>query len=124
MTVAQRLQRFRASEIRRRIARGLLWGGFATIIGRGFLQIGMIVTARLLGPAEFGKLTLLFSTALSFEVLATAGLALTCMKFVADLKLKDPLRAGRIIDLANIVSAINGVLIGSLVAGLAPWLAK
>lgn len=124
MTFAQRLQRLRASEIGRRLSTGLLWGGFASIVGRGLPQIGMIVTARLLGPAEFGKLTLLYSTALSFEVLVTAGLALTCTKFVADLKLKDPLRAGRIIDLANIVSSINGVVIGCLVAALAPWLAK
>lgn len=124
MTVAQRLHRLRSSEIGRRLSKGLLWGGLATVIGRGLPQIGMIVTARLLGPAEFGNLTLLFSTALSFEVLVSAGLAVTCTKFMADLKLKDPSRAGRVIDLANIVSIINAVVIGGLVVALAPWLAK
>jgi O-antigen/teichoic acid export membrane protein len=104
----------RSSEIGIRLSSALLWGGVATILGRGLPLLAMMLTARVLGTEEFGKLMLLYSTTLAFEVFVTAGLSVTCTKFVADLHRTDPQRTGRVIDLANIISAIAALLIGGL----------
>src|SRR5262245_49459009 len=110
--LAGRLERLSASDFGRRIGAAVVWGGLAAVLGRGLPVFAMMLVARLLGATEFGKLTLLLSTALAFEVLITSGLAITCTKFVSDHKGSDPQRAGRMIDLAFIVSAAMAVWVG------------
>lgn len=115
---------FRSSEVGMRLSSALLWGGGATIVGRGLPLLAMMLTARILGSEDFGKLTLLYSTALAFEVFVTGGLAVTCTKFVADLHRANPERTGRVIDLANIISAIASLLIGGLLVSFASIISK
>lgn len=109
------LRRFRASEQGARLTTALLWGGSATLLGRGLPLLAMMLTARLLGAEEFGKLTLLFSTVLALEVFVTSGLAVTCTKYVADLHRTDPQRTGRIIDLASMLSVGSALMIGVII---------
>lgn len=122
--VSPSLQRLRSSETGMRLSKALLWGSSAAILGRGLAIIAMMLAARLLGPVEFGKFTLLFSTALALEVFVSAGFSMTCTKFVADLHRQDPLRTGRILDLADVVTAITSVLFGVFIVSLAPRLAR
>lgn len=120
----QRLSRFRSSEMGMRLSSALLWGGISTILGRGLPLLAMILTARILGPLKFGKLTLLYSTALTFEVFVSAGLAVTCTKFVADLHRKDPAHTSQIIRLAYIIATVTAVLIGGFIVSFAPKFAS
>ena len=117
-------QRLRSSETRMRLSKALLWGSFATILGRGLPIVAMMVTAHFLGPVAFGKFTLLYSTTVALEVFVSAGFSMTCTKFVADLHRQDPLRTGRILDLADVVTAITAVLFGIFIVSLAPTLAR
>jgi len=121
--VSHPLQRLRSSETGIRLSKALLWGSFATILGRGLPLVAMMLAARSLGPVAFGKLTLLYSTAVALEVFVSAGFSLTCTKFVADLHRQDPLRTGRILDLADVITTITAMLIGGFLVILAPWLA-
>jgi O-antigen/teichoic acid export membrane protein len=83
----------------------------------------MMATARLLGAAHFGKLSLLYGTALAFEVFAGASLAVTCSKYVAELHRRDPARTGRIVALADVTSLLGTGIIGSTIALSASFLA-
>ena len=122
--ISENWMRFRKSETGGRLSKAVVWGGIATILGRGLPVAGMMFTARVLGPSMFGKLTLLYSTAVAFGIFAVAGLGTTCTKFVADFHRKEPIRAGRLIDLANLVSAITALLIGGFIVSVGPWFAR
>lgn len=63
-----------------------LWLLGGAVLARGSMLAGTLLAARLLGRAEFGRLALVQSTVGLFSVFATAGLALTAAKYVAELR--------------------------------------
>jgi O-antigen/teichoic acid export membrane protein len=71
----------------------------------------------------FGELGIIQSSVGMFGTFAGFGLGLTATKHVAQFRLKDPARAGRIISLSRLVSWINGGAMAVLLFLLAPWLA-
>lgn len=122
--VRELIPKLASSEVKSRLSTAIFWGSFATLLGRGLPLVSIMLTARILGAEEFGRFSLLYSMAFAFEVFVTAGLAVTCTKFVADLHRTDKDRTGRIIDLANVMSTITGFLIGSILAIFAPIISK
>jgi O-antigen/teichoic acid export membrane protein len=67
-----------------------------------------IVCARFLGRNGFGRFGIVQSTANMVSALAALGLGITATKYVADLRHRDPERAGRIIGLTWTVAAAAG----------------
>ena len=69
-----------------------------------------IIAARVLQEVGFGELGMVRSTILVFSVLAGTSLGVSCTKYVAEFRDKDPARAGRIVGLMLNVGLICGII--------------
>jgi O-antigen/teichoic acid export membrane protein len=105
---------------RARLARGGVW----MLAGIGAQQatslVSYIAAARVLGVSGFGELTLVRSTTAAFIVLATSHLGLSATRYVAELRVTDPDRAGRVLGLVLTTGLASGAVATALffVAGL------
>ncbi len=116
------LDRVGASPLGARLASGMFWSVAGAVVSRGIALVVAIITARLLAPKIFGELGMVQSTMLMFGCFATLAMGLTATKFVAELRVKDPQRAGRIIGMSSAIAWISGSAAALLVVALAPWL--
>ena len=120
----QRLQTLiPANSFRARFARGAFWSLVGTLISQALTLAASVVVARLLGKVGFGELSMIRSTVGMFGVFAGLGLGLTATKYVAEFRLKDPGRAGRIIGMSSCVAFLSGGVISTLVFAFTPYLA-
>lgn len=115
--------RIRESPLGYRLVRGAFWSAAGAVIARGLGIVSSIVVARVLGKVGFGELAIINSTTMMFELFACFGLGVTATKYVAEHRDTDPLKTGRIIGVAWLITAITGSLTGASLAVLAPWLA-
>lgn len=109
--------------LRKRLISGILWNLVAMIASRGSTLVATIIVARVLGTSKYGELSIIQSTIGMFGTFAGMGLGVTCTKYIAELKLNDPARAGRIIALTHMVGWISAGILSLALIGLAPWLA-
>lgn len=90
---------------------------------RGFTLVASFLLARILGKSGFGEYGMINNTSAMIGGLAGLGIGLTVIKYVAELRDKDPARAGRIIALSTMVTTTSAVIYGSVFVIFAPWLA-
>jgi O-antigen/teichoic acid export membrane protein len=76
-----------------------------------------------MGPTEYGQLGIATASIDLFTTLAGLGLGITATKHIAELRVRDPERAGRIIGVSTIVAALAGVAFSLIFFALAPYLA-
>lgn len=117
------LGRVSASPLGLRLAHGALWSLMGALVSRLLGLAAFIIVARLLGKAGYGQLGIIQSTVGMFGVFAGFGLGQTATKYVAELRHKDPERAGRIMAMAGMVATATGALMAAVLFVLAPWLA-
>ncbi|MFZ5448832.1 MAG: oligosaccharide flippase family protein [Thermodesulfobacteriota bacterium] len=106
-----------------RFAQGAFWSLIATMGTRLFTFAANIFVARVLGKEGFGELAIILSTVAMLGTFSGLGIGMTATKYVAELRLQDPERAGRIIGLTYLVSWIAGGLMAMFCLLAAPWLA-
>lgn len=112
-----------ASPTRRRLASGAFWGGVAGVATRAFTVVASFLLARILGQEGFGEYGVINSTTAMIGGMAGLGIGTTVVKYVAELRDKDPARAGRILALSTGVTVLSATLYGSVFIIFAPWLA-
>lgn len=113
-----------ASPLGSRLAKGAFWALAGAVISRGLALLSSIIVARFLGKEGFGELGIIQSTIGMFGVFAGFGLGLTATKHVAEFRVKNPSKAGRILSLSTIVAFISGGLMALILLVLSPWLAS
>ena len=86
-------------------------------------MLSSFVIARSLGRVSFGELGIIHSTLGMFGTLAGFGLGMTATKYVAQFKVSDPARAGRVVGVATIASFVSGTALALLMVLIGPWLA-
>jgi O-antigen/teichoic acid export membrane protein len=118
------LERLQASPVGWRMARGVFWSLVGTIISRGLAVASSIFVARILGRESFGEIGIIYSTVGMFGIFAGFGLGLTATKYLAEFRIKDPEKAGRILSLSGLTAMFTGGLMALLLFISAPWLAK
>ena len=118
------LRRIEASDIGSRLARGVFWSMAGSVISRGLMLIAAILVARTLGKMVYGELGMIQTTVGMLGVFAGFGLGLTATKHVAEFRLTDPKRAGRIIGLSGLFATGTGGLMALGLFTFAPWLAE
>jgi O-antigen/teichoic acid export membrane protein len=106
-----------------RFAQGAFWSLVGAVGTRMFSFAGNIVVARVLGQVGFGELAMILSTLGVLGTFSGLGVGGTATRYVAELRLKDPERTGRIIGLTYMVSWIAGGLLALSCFLAAPWLA-
>ncbi|MHC1765347.1 MAG: oligosaccharide flippase family protein [Verrucomicrobiia bacterium] len=115
--------RLQASPVGYRIARGTFWSLAGTVISRALGLAASVVVARLLGKHAFGELGMIQSTVELFSTLAGMGMGLTATKHVAESRVQDPARSGRILALSRAMAWGGGALMTIGLIACAPWLA-
>jgi len=113
-----------ASPLGYRLAKGAFWSLTGALISRGLGLISSIWVARMLGKEGFGELGIIQNTVGMFGTFAGFGMGLTATKYIAEFKIKDPDKAGRIMSLSGLVAIITGGIISIALVVFAPWLAK
>jgi O-antigen/teichoic acid export membrane protein len=112
-----------AHSLSSRFARGAVWSLVGGVISQGSNLAASIITARLLGREQFGEYGMVQSTVGMLGIFAGLGLGVTATKYVAELRTRDPERAGRIIALSSIVALMSGGLLAVALVLFAPILA-
>lgn len=112
-----------ADSLRGRFARGTVWSLIGVVISQLSSLAASVITARLLGREHFGEYGIVQSTAGMLGVFAGLGLGVTATKYVAELRDRDPARAGRIIALSSAVAIASGGLLALALLVFAPLIA-
>ncbi|MDJ0773837.1 MAG: oligosaccharide flippase family protein [Mastigocoleus sp. MO_167.B18] len=92
----------------KRLASGTFWSLLATIFLKASNLIASILIARLLGQKSFGELSMINTTILALGNFAGFGLSMTTTKYVAELRLSDPQRTGKVLGLCYTIAIILG----------------
>lgn len=108
---------------RDKLLAGAFWNVLATVAWQGSMLLTTLVLANLLGIADFGAFALLLSTMVAVTTVSQGGVGILATKYVAELRVADRPRAGRVIALCRAGSTLSGVLACILVAVLAPVIA-
>jgi len=111
-----------ASPLIERLLHGAFWSMTGTLVSRACGLAAAIVAARIIGKMVYGELGIIQSTVGMFGTLAGFGMGTTASKFVAELRLSNPAKAGRIIALSSLLSWAISLALAGLLLVLAPWL--
>jgi O-antigen/teichoic acid export membrane protein len=117
-------RRLEASPLGYRLARGAFWSLAGAMISRTMGLVSSIFVARMLGKVGFGEFGIVQSCVGMFATFAGLGLGMTATKFVAEFRLQDPERAGRIIGVSSVVSWLAGGVMTAVLFVMGPWLAS
>ncbi len=116
--------RMEASALGSRLLTGAFWSFLGAVGSRLLSFAAFVVIARVLGKESYGQFGIVQSTVSMFAVFAGFGLGQTATKYVAELRDKEPARAGRIMGMAGMVALTTGAVIALILFISAPWLAK
>ena len=115
---------FPANSLRKRFAVGMSW----VMAGSLFRQVASfvtgILTARLLGMTDFGKLAVIQTTVVMISNFGQAGIGLSTTKYVASTRATDQQRAGRIIGFSLMFAGVSSLLVGVAIAYFSPWIGE
>lgn len=116
--------RFLNSPLLARLLRNGFWGLLGTGAGRVLNLIAMTLLAREISLVQFGYFALIQATLGMFGVFAGAGIGSTATRFIAQFRLTDPCRTGRILGMVQALS--YGLVLVMLLAivGLAEPIAQ
>jgi O-antigen/teichoic acid export membrane protein len=112
------------SPLRLRLASGAFWSLAGTLTARTLALGVSVFVARILGRTAYGEFGTFQATVGMFASFAAFGLGLTATKYVGELRLRDPVRAGRIIGLSIRVAWASGTTMTVVLFFIAPWLAS
>lgn len=117
-------KKIEASDIGNRMISGAFWSITGSLVSRVLLLLTSILVARILGKTEYGELGMIRSTVNMFAVFAGFGLGLTATKYVAEFKIKDKVKTGKIIGITTIFAVVTASVIAIAILISAPFLAE
>jgi len=109
--------------LRDRLIKGTALNLIAVGFNQGSTLIANIIVARILMKQGFGEYAMVQSTLLTVAVLSQLATGYTALKYIAEFRSSDPERAGRIMGLCALVSALMAGVGTLLLIAMAPWLA-
>ena len=113
--------RYRSNtSVTKRFTSGAFWSLGSTAAAQGLGLLASVVTARIIGKIGFGELGVVNSTIGTFGTFAGLGLGYTSTKYLAELRYSNPIRAGRILGLVNIIAILTSFLVATLLFVSAP----
>ena len=116
--------RIHSSPIAYRYSYGAFWSLIGGVTSRVLWLAASVLVARMLDREVFGEFGIIQSTIGFFGAFAGFGLGTTTAKFVAEFRLNNSGRAGRILALSGLAAWVTGALIGLSLYITAPWLAE
>jgi len=110
--------------LRARLVVGVFWSMAGTLIAQALQLAATIFVARWLGKSEYGQIGIIKSTVGMLGIFVGLGLGLTAVKYVSELRERDPARAGRIASLTMTVAVVSGAIVTAALVLGSPWLAR
>ena len=110
--------------LRQRLIRGVSWNIVGTVLGQGSVFATSILVANRLGPQLFGEFSLLQNTALTLSAIAQVATGTTATRYVAQYRVSDPARAGRILGFCTLLTLITGLIGFTFVIAFSDWLSE
>ncbi len=107
-----------------RLTNGIAWSLVAQASAQGATFLSNIIVANLVGRTAYGQYATVVGTLLSISSLAQLATGYTSLKYLAELRSVDPVRAGRVVGLCSMVSCVSAILATLTVLGCSPWLAS
>jgi O-antigen/teichoic acid export membrane protein len=101
------------THVLRRFTTGVFWTLIGNVVWRFLSAVSTISIARILGPQAFGEFGMIQSTIRMFLVYADFGVGATSTKYIAEHRISDPGKAGKILKLVLVVAFL---LCGSVAA--------
>ena len=102
----------------------MAWSSLGAFGWRALTALSSVLVARILTPAGFGELGVVRATANLFTVYAGFRMGTTATKHLAEYKDSDPGRAGRILRMALVMSAIFCAITGGVLVLGGGWIAE
>ncbi|MEW6139711.1 MAG: oligosaccharide flippase family protein [Thermodesulfobacteriota bacterium] len=118
--MAVSIKQLLANPLTQRLLTAVSWNTTGTVALQALGLAATILVARLLGPADFGRLSLLQATVTMFSVVAALGLPSTATKCIAELRFQDRAEVGRIIGFVFAVGMAFSAIVGVAMLSLAP----
>lgn len=109
--------------LRDRLIKGTTLNLIAVAFNQGSTLFANILVARILLKQMFGEYAMVQSTLLTVATLSQLATGYTAAKYIAEYRSSDPQRAGRIMGLCALVSALMAGVEAVLFIAMAPWLA-
>jgi O-antigen/teichoic acid export membrane protein len=106
-----------------RLASGTMWAFVGAFVARALGLASSIVVARVLGREALGEFGIIQNTVDMFQLFAGFGLGLTATKYVAQYRVSDPPRAGRVMILSGLVVACSAAVVAITLVIAGPWVA-
>jgi O-antigen/teichoic acid export membrane protein len=105
------IDNFLKSELQVKIANGVLWSFFGTLISRGFLFLTMILITNTVSLKEFGEIGIIKSIIVTFSLFSVASFGVTATRYISIYKGKDLNKVSKILSLTYLSTFIISVLI-------------
>ncbi len=109
--------------IRDRLLKGTALNLIAVVFSQGSTLVANIIVARLLLKQGFGEYAMVQTTLLTLVVLSQLATGSAAARYIAEYRVKDPLRAGCVMGLCALVSVIMAGSGAILIIIISPWLA-
>lgn len=93
-----------------RLTHGISWTAIGAFSSRPLLLAGSMVCARFLDPDAYGKLALLQGAVLTLGAFAGMGMATGVTRHLSELRVRDAVRAGRLLWLTLLLSGGSAIL--------------
>lgn len=91
------------SDLSNRLIRSASWTLIGSIVGKGITMISYIWVARILTQNVYGEFGILRSTINMFTIFAGMGLGATAAKYISQYRNTNPIKAGNIYTLSNLL---------------------
>ncbi len=110
-------------DLKHRLKRGVAWNVIGALFSQGALFLNNVLLANILGKTGLGEFGMIQSSILTISGVAQLAIGFTATKYVAEFRLTQKEKTGRILGICLVVSSGMGLLatLGMLLS--APWLA-
>lgn len=123
LRIQNQIFKFSNSPTFRRILSGSFWNAILNLWGKGISFIGTVIIVRMIGREAFGEFGMLNTTISMFGMFTTFSISQTATKYIAQYRNSDKEKAGRIIGLSFLFSAVLGFLMFTAIMIFADTLA-
>src|SRR5206468_10773517 len=106
--------------IRSRFGVGVALNLLGVLFNQGSTLLTNMLVARLLGRSTFGEYVIVLSTLQSLTAFAGLGMGFTATRYLPEYRVRDRARAGRILGLGALSTAVAGTFIALLLISFAP----
>lgn len=121
---ATRAMLSRAPPLVLRFMGGAVWSVLGSVVSSGVTLIMLILVARLLGKQVYGQFVVIQSTLSMVGVFAGFGIGATATRYAAELKMRNTIRLGHILTLAERTILGFGLMVSIGLVCAADWMAK